>query len=247
MTEKNSLTGFLLINKPKNYTSFDCIRHIKRIIKQNIKIGHTGTLDDFATGLLIIGIGRPATKLSDTLLNLDKEYIVKVKLGELTNTLDKTGTVIEQKDPKHISQKDIKNAIQKLGTSYTQVPPIYSALKYKGKPLYKLAREQKISDQKLKTIVKQKRRTVQIYDIQLLSFDTPCFIIKTTVSKGTYIRSLANDIAHMLDMPATTYELQRTKIGPLDIKDAIDLESIKTLQDIEKHIISIKHIQTLLY
>lgn len=233
---QENLNGFILINKPKNITSYDCIRHIKKILRQKIKIGHTGTLDDFATGLLIICIGRKATKLSSTLLNSNKEYVVTAKLGELTDSLDLTGKIIEQDKQINISETNIKKAIKQLGSEYVQIPPIYSALKHKGKPLYKLARNEKLDSEELNKIIEQKSRNIRIFNIELLKFESPFFTIKTTVSKGCYIRSLANDIAKILNSYATTYELERTKIGKFDIQNSIDLNSIKTLENILKNI-----------
>jgi tRNA pseudouridine55 synthase len=241
--KNNKLVGFLLVNKPENISSYDCIRHIKKIIKEKIKIGHTGTLDNFATGLLIICIGKVATKFAGTLTNLDKEYVIKAKLGELTDTLDCTGKVIEKIEIPSITTSNLQDAIKKLGKSYIQVPPIYSALKYKGKPLYHLARTKKIDPQKLEEIVKEKGRKVLIHSLELLEFDPPFFTIKAHVSKGTYARSLANDIAQILKVPATTYKLQRTKIGELQIQDAINLNKIISLQDIETNLISIEEIK----
>ncbi|MCK4651311.1 tRNA pseudouridine(55) synthase TruB [Candidatus Babeliales bacterium] len=245
-TNTENFHGFLLINKPENYSSFDCIRYLKRILNQKIKIGHTGTLDNFATGLLIICLGRNATKISNDLLNLDKEYIVTAKFGELTDTLDKTGKIIEQKNTNFLSKKDFEKAIKKLGKNYTQTPPIYSALKYKGISLYKLAREKKWDTQTLEKITKYKKRKISIYNIELLNFNNPFFTIKTTVSKGTYIRSLSNDLSQLLSVPATTYQLQRTKIGPIKLKNSINLEKIKNLENIKENIISIGDLRNLL-
>jgi tRNA pseudouridine55 synthase len=239
-----NLTGFLLINKPKHISSFDCIRHIKKILKQKIKIGHTGTLDNFATGLLILCLGRNATKLVPKLLNFDKEYLVKAKLGELTNTLDHTGILIENQDIStlNISKKDLQTAIESVGTEYLQTPPIYSALKFQGTSLYKLARNNIMNQQQLEEIIKQKARIVKIHKIELLDFDSPFFTFQASVSKGTYVRSLANDIAQILKLSATTYELERTKIGNFFLKDATDLYSIKTLSDITNNLISLEKI-----
>jgi tRNA pseudouridine55 synthase len=238
---KNNLTGILAINKPERLSSFDCIRHIKRILKQKIKIGHTGTLDNFATGLLIICIGRQATKLVSSLMNKNKEYIVKAKLGELTNTLDYTGKIVEKIDVPNLTQKDIEGAIKKLGSSYMQIPPVYSALKYKGSPLYKLARQNKLDEEKLQEIVQLKSRKVTIYEIELLDFTSPFFTIRAKVSKGTYIRSLANDIAQQLNLPATTYELERTKIGNFSLQNSVHLDDIKSVNDIINNLISIEN------
>lgn len=241
----NNLTGFLLINKPKDISSFDCIRHIKKSLKQKIKIGHTGTLDNFATGLLIICLGRNATKLVPQLSNFDKEYLVTAKLGELTNTLDHTGVIIEKPDISelNISKKDLQNAIETIGKEYLQTPPIYSALKFQGTSLYKLARNKIMEQKDLEEIIKQKARPVQIHKLELLNFNSPFFTFKTTVSKGTYIRSLANDIAQILNIPATTYELERTKIGKFDLKKAVNLNALKTLDDIANILISLEEIK----
>lgn len=235
--QNNNLSGFIFINKPKNISSFDCIRYIKKILKQKIKIGHTGTLDNFATGLLIICIGREATKNINSFMNLDKEYIFSAKLGELTDTLDHTGKIIEQKNKFKISKNDLENAIAALGKSYTQIPPIYSALKHKGKSLYKLARNNKLSEKELEKIAEQKKRIIKIYNIDLLNFDFPYFEIKTCVSKGTYIRSLANDISQKIKIPSTTYKLERTKIGNFSIKNSINLYDLKTVDDIKNNLI----------
>src|SRR5271157_6137201 len=132
-----NFSGLIKINKPAGITSYDCIRHIKRILKTKTKIGHAGTLDPFASGLMLICIGRQATKTIDQLMTKDKEYLVKAKLGELTDTLDLTGKIIESQEiNKTITAQDIKNAIKNIGSSYLQTPPVYSALKYQGEPLH---------------------------------------------------------------------------------------------------------------
>ncbi|MFH1643905.1 MAG: tRNA pseudouridine(55) synthase TruB [bacterium] len=229
------LDGFLIINKPKDITSFDAIRKIKKILNQKIKIGHTGTLDDFATGLLIICIGK-TTKQVPALMDLNKEYIVTAKLGELTDSLDYTGNILEIQENIKISSQYINNAIQKLGNQYEQIPPIYSALKFNGKPLYKLARNKELPNEELEKITKEKTRVVKIEKIELTDFKFPFFTIKTTVSKGTYIRSLANDIAKQINLYATTYELQRTKIGNINLDQSVNLDEIKSFDDIKIHL-----------
>lgn len=255
-------TGFLLIDKPENITSFQCVNHIKKILieatgmkqgrgKPRIKIGHAGTLDPFATGLLIICIGRDATKKLTDFLNYDKKYLVKAKLGELTDTLDKTGN-IERSIKKIPTKQALLDAIDKLGSEYIQIPPIYSALKHKGKPLYKLAREKKQiqtppstkaspSMTELSEIVEKKSRKVKIYQIEFLDYKPPFFSFNAHVSKGTYIRSLANDIAKMAtpSTVATTYELRRTDIEHFSVKNATPLFDIKNIDMIKKHLIQI--------
>jgi tRNA pseudouridine55 synthase len=164
----------------------------------------------------------------------DKEYLVKAKLGELTDTLDLTGKVLAtQQVAQILKNQDIENAIKALGSSYIQTPPIYSALKHQGKPLHELAREQKIETEALEKIVQAKSRQVEIYKTELISVDLPFFTFKAHVSKGTYIRSLANDIAQKLGLNATTYELVRTAIGNYKLEAAVNLGDLKTVDDIK--------------
>jgi tRNA pseudouridine55 synthase len=241
--EKSILSGFLLLNKPVGPSSCDCIRIIKNLFPVKAKIGHAGTLDSFASGLLIICIGKPATKLSSQLMNQSKEYIAKAKLGELTDTLDHTGTIISQTSNdliKRITKSQLVTAMNSLTPSYIQTPPIYSALKHKGTPIYKLARTGEASMEELNSIVKQKSRRVSVYSIELLDFCPPFFTFKATVSKGTYIRSISNDIALNIMLLATTYELNRNRISNFTAQEAVDLKDLKNFQDLKKHIISIE-------
>ena len=239
--------GFLLVNKPKDISSYDCIRHLKRIIKEQVKIGHAGTLDPFAEGLLLVAINREATRLIDNLMHMDKEYVATVKLGELTDTLDCTGTVISQEDvASTISEKQLRAAVTSFLGNYEQIPPAYSALKHEGVPLYKLAREQKVNEETMDAITKDKARTVIIHAIELVEFKPPFFTVKTTVSKGTYVRSLMNDIAKKLNTVATTYELTRTRIGPFDLRNAIPLDAFTSIQVISTSLIPYQVAQTLI-
>ena len=234
------MTGFLLIDKPKDITSFQCVNHIKKIInarKNKIKVGHAGTLDPFATGLLIICVGREATRELTNMLTLDKTYLVKAKLGELTDTLDLTGEIVENID-KIPTEQEIERAIDALGHEYVQTPPIYSALKHKGQPIYKLAREKNLDQEELEKIVKEKSRTVKLHEIKLLGYEAPFFTFSAHVSKGTYIRSLANDIAKQAGSCATTHELERTKIGNISLENAVSLDKIQTIEDVEKNLLS---------
>lgn len=245
------IEGFLFINKPTDITSHDCIKQIKKILKEKTvagekrtKIGHAGTLDPFATGLLIVGIGRGATKYLSMVMKGNKQYIATGKLGVLTDTLDKTGIVIEQTEAPSITREQLMNAIHALGNSYTQTPPAYSALKYKGQPLYKLARKGE-APEKLTEIIESKKRTVQLYAIELTDFNLPFFTIKADVSHGTYIRSLVNDIAKQCGSVATTWELARTKIGPITIDKAVDLNALQSVDDIENHLVSVEELKSL--
>lgn len=238
------LTGFLLINKPKDITSFEVIRKLQKLVGYKKGIGHTGTLDPFATGLLIIAFDRSATKHIDKFLKLDKIYIAKGKLGRLTDTLDYTGTVIAETDASTITQDDVGSAIKQLGTEYTQTPPVYAALKHQGAPLYQLARNQELSAEELAHITEQKQRTVTLHEIKLLEWQPRFFTIKAHVSHGTYIRSLVNDIAKLAGSCATTYELERTAIGPFKIEETIELETLKNSADIKKQLLSLDQMFT---
>ncbi len=231
-------SGFLLLNKPKNVSSFYCVNQIKRLVGKKVKVGHSGTLDTFATGLLIICVGRAATKQVPSLMGLDKTYVVRAKLGEITDTLDYTGTIVEQCDAAHVTQKALINAIKALGSSYEQVPPIYSALKHKGKPLYALARKEKLSEEELVAIAEAKKRRVQLYEVSLDTYSPPFFMFTARVSKGTYIRSLANDIAQKAGSIATCYELKRTAIGPLNLENAVSLDALTSLDVLQAHLLS---------
>lgn len=231
-----SLQGFLFINKPAGVSSYDCVRYIKKLLPPRTKIGHTGTLDVFASGLLIICIGRGATKQSQTLLDSDKAYVVKAKLGELTDTLDYTGIVTQTVAVPAVTKDELVTAMHSLQPSYLQVPPVFSALKHKGQPLYKLARTKQLSEHDIDTIAQQKARIVSIYTIDLIAFEPPFFSFNVFVSKGTYVRSLANDIAQKLGIPATTYQLERTKIGSALLTEAIALHDFKNYDDVVRAI-----------
>ncbi|HLC06871.1 MAG TPA: tRNA pseudouridine(55) synthase TruB [Candidatus Babeliales bacterium] len=239
--------GFLLINKPVGMSSYGCIGYIKRIllhqgngvtVRQKIKIGHAGTLDPFACGLLIIALGREATCLLSRVMVMEKTYVATGKCGELTDTLDYTGTVVATSD-KIPTKQELQQALDSFGSSYEQIPPLYSALKYQGKPLYLLARKKMMNEQQLQEIADNKRRIVQLYDKQLLSYESPFFTIQARVSCGTYIRTLVNDIAIRAGSCATTYQLARTAIGPFNLDQAVDLQSIESIDDINARIIPI--------
>ena len=229
-------SGFLLINKPVGMSSYGCIGYIKRIVRQKIRIGHAGTLDPFASGLLIIAIGREATRLLSRCMAMEKIYKATGKCGELTDTLDCTGTIVETSD-NIPSEQDLRSSLDSFGSSYEQVPPLYSALKHQGKPMYLLARNKMLDEQQLHELADSKRRTIQLYDKQFLSYQSPFFTIQVRVSQGTYIRTLINDIAVRAGSYATTYELSRTAIGPFTLDDAVDLRSLMTFDDINRFLV----------
>ena len=238
------MEGFLLVSKPAGVTSFSCIGKIRHILgNKKAKVGHAGTLDKFANGLLVVGIGRGATRYLSTLLKLPKTYIGTGKLGELTDTYDLTGEIIETCDVSIIEQQ-LQNALASFGDGYMQTPPIFSALKYKGQRLSDLSRAQ-VQDVDLGEVIKSKQRQIFLYELALEKFDIPKFIIKANVSSGTYIRVLINDIAKKVDSCATTIDLQRTKIGPFELDNALDLEGL-SLDELEQALINVEEMESIL-
>jgi tRNA pseudouridine55 synthase len=209
-----SMDGILLIDKPRDMTSFDVIRRLKKQL--NIKkIGHAGTLDPFANGLLVILLGK-ATRLSDLLLNEDKTYLTTITFGTHTNTYDITGEVILE-NQKTVSYKDIIDVLDSMKT-YEQEPPMFSALKVNGKKLYELARQD--------IMVEREKRWVHIFDYHVHNFSYPELLVTLHVSKGTYIRSIAVDLAKRLETFAHVSNLRRIQSGTLSIENAHKLDSV---------------------
>ena len=169
---------------------------------------------------------------------LDKIYEAKAKLGQLTDTLDFTGITHVDNQPA-ISQEQLMHAIAQLGNQYTQVPPVYSALKFQGRRLSSIARKARILPEALQAIAAEKSKTVLIYECCLVSYEPPFFTIKAHVSHGTYIRSLVNDIAVLAGSCATTHALRRLAIGPFSVDQAIKLGDFRTIQDIKNNLISV--------
>ncbi|MCQ2794333.1 MAG: tRNA pseudouridine(55) synthase TruB [Bacilli bacterium] len=217
--------GILLVRKAVGMTSYDVIRVLKRQFKTK-KVGHAGTLDPFASGLLIVGLNE-GTKILPYLENQSKEYIAELTLGKMTDTYDVTGKVIEQKKPKKHTKEEIRAVLESFLGEIKQVPPIYSAIKLKGKPLYKYARKNQA--------VKVKERTQHIYDIKLIHYEDNQIIFYAKVDKGTYIRSLGVDIAKKLNEVGYLSNLERNGIGEYKIAESKKLECI-----LEKHVIEIK-------
>ena len=231
------MNGIILINKEKGCTSHDVVNKIKHIF--NEKVGHTGTLDPNATGLLPILIGK-GTKISYYLINHDKEYKVTLRLGIKTDTADSEGNVVEEQDvnKETLNREKIEKTLNSFIGKQEQVPPIYSAIKVNGKKLYEYARKN--------IEVEIKPREIEIYGIELNEVNEEEKIIRFTVrcSKGTYIRSLCEDIAKRLGTVGYMKELNRTKVGIFRIEDSIkirDLENNKDDQEyIDEHIITIE-------
>jgi len=227
-----SKTGFILINKPCGITSHDVVDYLRKITRIR-KIGHSGTLDPLATGLLILGIGRGATKLLYKFLNEKKEYIAKIRLGAISTTYDKEGEIVFKKNIKIPTTEKVKKVLKKFCGRIEQIPPSFSAKKIKGRKMYELARKGKK--------VELKPKEVEIYKISLLKYKWPFLEIKVSCSSGTYIRSLANDIGKELNCGGYIEELTRTKIGKICLNEAVDLYKLNS-QNWEKFLIDISKI-----
>ena len=214
------LHGILNVYKEKGYTSHDVVAKLRGIVGQK-KIGHTGTLDPDAEGVLPVCLGK-ATKVCDLLTDKDKTYRAVLLLGKTTDTQDLTGEVLNESDTCFLNEKEVETAIQGFVGEYRQIPPMYSALKVNGKKLYELAREGKT--------VERAARRVQIFDIEILSIALPRVIMKVHCSKGTYIRTLCHDIGQKLECGACMEKLTRTKVSRFEIKDSLTLAQIEILK-----------------
>ncbi len=226
--QNTNLFGFLNVYKPKGMTSFDVVAILRRVTKIR-QIGHTGTLDPFAVGVLPICIGK-STRLIEY-LNDDKEYLATVQFGSDTDTYDLEGQVIRTYDQK-ITKEEVENILKSFEGEIEQIPPIYSAIKVNGKKLYEYARNGQE--------VEIKPRKVFISKIELKDFDTNLQQAKILVdcSKGTYIRSIAFDLGRKMNCGGHLVALERTKAGMFLKKDSTKLEDIKTLEDVENLLIN---------
>ena len=217
------MDGILNIRKEKGFTSHDVVAVLRGILHTK-KIGHTGTLDPMAEGVLPVCVGA-ATKLCETFTDHDKEYTAVMRLGETYDTLDITGVIIEKREVMS-TEEEVVSAIKSFVGGYNQVPPMYSAKKVDGKKLYELARAGKT--------VERKPVFVDIYDIEILELDIPKVTIRVHCGKGTYIRSLISDIGEKLSCGACMEKLTRTRVGEFDIKDSYSLDEIKKIMEEDK-------------
>ena len=210
----------LLVDKPLTWTSFDVVKYIRKSLVskfkiKRIKVGHAGTLDPLATGLLIICIGRQTKQIS-IYQNLTKTYTGKFKLGETTPSYDAETEVNKSFNYEHIKEKDIINLSQKFTGKLMQKPPIFSALKKNGKRMYEYARENKK--------IEIQEREIHIYEFEIIKFTNPYIEFKITCSKGTYIRSIANDFGKKLNSGSYLSELRRINIGEFSVCNALKIE-----------------------
>ena len=213
------MDGILILNKEKNMTSRDVVDAVCHKLGTP-KVGHTGTLDPMATGVLVVAVNR-ALKLVEDITALDKEYIAEVTLGIKTDTYDITGTILEEKS-EHIEKDELIKVLNSFKGSYHMTVPIYSAVKVNGKKLYEYAREGKEVELPVKDVF--------IKEIELIDFQDNKFSFKCSVSKGTYIRSLINDICNNLGIIGTMSNLQRTKQGKFSIENAVSLDDISMVK-----------------
>lgn len=214
------MNGIFLINKEANWTSFDICAKIRRMFNTK-KVGHSGTLDPFAEGLMIVCLGQ-ATKIIPFLEHYNKTYEATIKLGEETDTLDNTGNIIDKKEVLDYSLEEINQVLNSFLGKSQQIPPMYSALKHDGVPLYSLAREG--------IEIERAARDIEIYNIELIEYQKPFLTFKCQVSKGTYIRTLAKDIASKLSTVGHLVKLKRTNIDKFDLSMAKNVNDL-TIND----------------
>jgi tRNA pseudouridine55 synthase len=213
----------LVIDKPRGLTSHDVVARVRRVLRVK-KVGHAGTLDPSATGVLIVLVGR-ATRLAQFFVDLDKQYRGRVVLGASTDTQDASGKVLETADPFGVTPAQIEDAFGAFEGDIEQVPPMVSALKRNGTPLYVLARRGEV--------VERKPRKVTIRDMRVLSIELPEVEFEMTCSKGTYVRTVAADIGERLGCGAHLGTLTRSAVGPYAVGDAIPLDALRR-EDVEE-------------
>lgn len=210
------LTGIIVLKKPSGMTSHDVVARVRRILKMK-RVGHSGTLDPLATGVLVILLGK-ATKLFPKFEAFDKAYKATLILGQKTSTADIQGKIVEQAAYDHVTKELVEQALENFRGEIEQVPPMVSAVKLNGKRLYELARKG--------IEVAREPRKITIRKLDLLDFQSPRVKFYLECSKGTYVRQLAEDIAGKLGTVACIAEIERTKVGPFIIDQAVDLKDL---------------------
>ena len=226
------LDGIFNVYKEKGYTSHDVVARLRGIAGQK-KVGHTGTLDPDAEGVLPVCLGK-ATKVCDVLTDKSKTYQAVLLLGRRTDTQDISGACLEERDTSGLAKETVRRAVESFLGDYMQTPPMYSALKVDGKKLYELAREGKT--------VERKARKVQIHRIEIRKMDLPRVWIEVECSKGTYIRSVCDDIGELLGVGGCMEELLRTRVGHFRIEDSVRLSELERYREegtLEEHLIPV--------
>lgn len=223
------MNGVLNIFKPKGMTSFDVVRQVKKVCNTG-KVGHTGTLDPDATGVLPVCIGR-ATKIIDYIMDSHKVYEVEFKLGIKTDTYDISGEILEERDPSSLKDEEILEAVNSFLGEYSQVPPMYSALKQNGVRLYTLARQG--------IEVEREGRNITIYSLSDIKINNPYVSMRVECSKGTYIRSLCYDIGEKLGVFATMTELNRAETSVFKQEESVNINNL-TAENYQDYLISLE-------
>ncbi|MEP6984681.1 MAG: tRNA pseudouridine(55) synthase TruB [Chloroflexota bacterium] len=223
----SDISGFLNINKPLNMTSHDVVAKIRRTFKIK-KVGHAGTLDPLATGILIICVGN-ATRLSEYVMHATKHYRARVHLGVTTDTYDAEGAVFQERDPSHIQLVDVEAKLGAFLGDIEQMPPMYSAIKQGGQKLYDLARAGQTVEREL--------RPVKIASLKIEDWSPPEFTLDVVCSAGTYIRSLAFDLGEALDVGAHLSGLSRVSSGTFQLENALTLETLFASEDWHQYLI----------
>ena len=213
---RRDIDGVFLLDKPLGFSSNQALKKIQWLFNAK-KAGHTGTLDPMASGLLPICLGE-ATKFSHRLLDANKTYIATIQLGVITTTGDQEGEVVSEKEVL-LNEAQLEETLKKFIGDVTQIPPMYSALKFEGKPLYEYAREG--------IEIERKSRQIKIYDIKLIKIEGSIITIEVTCSKGTYIRTLGEDIGQTLGCGAHLKGLERTQTGNFQLSEAITIETLE--------------------
>jgi tRNA pseudouridine55 synthase len=224
--------GFLNVNKPSGVTSHDVVNQVRRLLHKadrKVKVGHAGTLDPLADGVLVVCLGR-ATRLSDYVMHGAKGYQVVARFGQTTNTYDVDGVVVAAQPCDHLTARDIQRLLPEFTGAIMQRPPAYSAIKQGGRKLYELAR----SGQS----VEAEPRLVQVYRLELVTFELPHAMFNVECGAGTYIRSLVHDIGQRLGVGAHVLSLTRTFSGTFWLRDSLQLEQISTPADLLPHLIA---------
>ena len=230
LIQPKELEGILLVDKPRDHTSHDVVARLRGILKMK-RVGHAGTLDPMATGLLIILLGK-ATKVSQYLISLDKEYEGTIELGKVTDTQDADGEMMETRPVPPLTQPEVQAVINTMLGDQYQTPPMYSAIKIDGVPLYKSARKGEE--------VEREPRFIRVMSWEITRFGLPQFDFKLRCTKGTYVRTLAHDLGQKLGCGAHLAALRRTATANFNVSQALTLEQLQamTLPDIEKRLIA---------
>ena len=224
--------GVLIVNKPDGWTSHDVVQRIRTIVGIQ-KVGHAGTLDPHATGVLPVLIGK-GTKIAQYLVDWDKEYAAVLQLGKTTDTQDAWGAVLEERSCDSLSEGDVRSAFVDFHGPIQQVPPMYSAVKVGGQPLYKKARKGQTVERQAKTVV--------IHELEIERVAIPEVSFRVACSKGTYVRTLCHDIGDRLGVGGHLNWLQRRRVGPLHINQAVDIESLTDVSQLNGAWWSLDHV-----